>query len=124
VVISTMDRSDDGAAGITNTPPPDPFTLTTERVGPQAQKWLEKASGPVLHGNATEQACARTFAAGRPNPQLELVQPVTVDGRRATMIGLRGASSRDIQVFVVTGCSDSGGVASPFYDTTVTLRNR
>jgi len=24
----------------------------------------------------------------------------------------------------VTGCSESGGVADPFYDTTVTLRNR
>ena len=124
VVISTMDRSDDGSAGFTNTPPPDPFTLTTERVGPQAQKWLEKASGPVLHGNEIEQACARTFAATRPDPQLELVQPVTVDGKRATMIGLRGASPKDVQIFVVTGCSDSGGVASPFYDTTVTLRNR
>jgi hypothetical protein len=125
VVISTMDRSNEGAAGITTTPLPDAvYTLTTQQVGPQAQKWLEKATGPVLHGDAGELGCARNFATSQSNPQLQLVQPVKVDGKRATLIGLQGLSARDIQVFVVTGCSESGGVATPFYDTSVTLRNR
>jgi hypothetical protein len=78
----------------------------------------------VLHGDAGELDCARNFATGQPNPQLELVQPVKVDGKRATLIGVQGATSRDIEVFVVTGCSESGGLASPLYDTSVTLRNR
>jgi hypothetical protein len=125
VVISTMDHGNEGAAGINPTILPNAVpTLTTEQVGPQAQRWLENSSSPVLHGDDDEIACARTFAASRQNPQLRLVQPAKVDGKRATMIGLQGATLRDIQIFVVTGCSDSGGVASPFYDTTVTLRNR
>jgi hypothetical protein len=125
VVISTMDHGSEGAAGINPTILPNAVpTLTTQQVGPQAQRWLESANGSVLHGDAAEIDCAKSFAAGRANPQLQLVQPAKVDGKRATMIGLQGATPRDIQVFVVTGCSDSGGVASPFYDTTVTLRNR
>jgi hypothetical protein len=40
------------------------------------------------------------------------------------VIGLPGGSASDVKVFVVTGCSGSGGPATPFYDTTVTLRNR
>ncbi|TDU89886.1 hypothetical protein EV138_3466 [Kribbella voronezhensis] len=125
VMISTMDRSNEGAAGINTSPLPDAVpTLTTDQVGPQTQRWLEKANSPVLHGSADEIGCAKSFASSRPNTQLRLVQPATVDGKRATMIGLQGATARDIEIFVVTGCSGSGGVASPFYDTTVTLRNR
>jgi hypothetical protein len=98
--------------------------MSTSDIGPQAQHWLENTKDPVLHGSATELACARVFASGRPNPQLRLVQPAKVDGKRAVLIGVQGGSTRDIQVFAVTGCSDPGGVPSPFYDTTVTLRNR
>lgn len=125
VVISTMDRSNEGAAGINTSPPADAVpALTTEQVGPQAQHWLEKANGPVLHGDPAEINCAKSFAVGRSDPPLLLVQPTKVDGKRATMIGLQGDTSRDVRVFVVTGCSDTGGISSPFYDTTVTLRNR
>jgi hypothetical protein len=125
VVFATKDDAPGGAARInpTNLPTGVP-ALTTKDVGPQAQHWLESSTAPLLHGSDSEIACARTFAAGRPNPQLRLVQPAKVDGRRATVIGLQGGSSRDIELFVVTGCSESGGVANPFYDTTVTLRNR
>lgn len=123
VVVSTADHSNEGAAGISPTAGTDVVTLTTQQVGPQAQRWLESTNDPVLHGTADELNCARIFASGRPNPQLRLVQPAKVDGRRATVIGLQGGSPRDIQLFVVTGCS-SGGVANPFYDTNITLRNR
>lgn len=122
VVVSTADHSNEGAAGISPTAPVP--TLTTQQVGPEAQRWLESSNDPVLHGAADEISCARIFASGRPNPQLRLVQPAKVDGRRATVIGLQGGSPRDIQLFVVTGCSSPGGVANPFYDTNVTLRNR
>jgi hypothetical protein len=98
--------------------------LTTEKVGPSAQRWLENSNDPVIHGDADEVSCARIFASGRPNPQLQLVQPAKVNGKLVTVIGLESGSPRDIEVFVVTGCSSSGGVASPIYDTTVTLRNR
>lgn len=126
LVVSTADHSNDGAAGI-NSPTSGPSavpTLSTQQVGPEAQRWLESSNDPVLHGSPDEISCARIFAAGRPNPTVRLVQPAKVDGKRATVIGLQGGSPRDIQVFVVTGCSEPGGVASSFYDTTVTLRNR
>jgi hypothetical protein len=125
VVVSTKDHADEGAAGINPTVVPTGVpTLSTDDIGPQAQRWLENTADPVLHGSGSEISCARVFASGRPNPQLRLVQPAKVNGRRATVIGLQGGSPRDIQLFVVTGCSEPGGVASPFYDTTVTLRNR
>lgn len=125
VVISTMDRNNEPSAGIGTSAPPNAVpTLTTQEVGPQAQGWLEKASGPVLHGIPAEIDCAKAFASSRSDPPLLLVQPAKVDGKRATMIGLQGGTPRDVQVFVVTGCSDAGGTASPFYDTAVTLRNR
>jgi hypothetical protein len=78
----------------------------------------------VLNGDAAELNCARIFASGRPNPQLRLVQPAKVDGKRATVIGLQGGSPQDIQISVVTGCNTGGGVAAPFYDTSITLRSR
>ncbi|TWD80570.1 hypothetical protein FB561_1652 [Kribbella amoyensis] len=125
VVVATADHSNDGAAGITPTGVPSGVpTIGTEQVGPSAQRWLENSNGPVLHGSADEIDCAKTFAAGRPNPQLQLVQPAQVDGKRATVIGLQGGSPRDIQVFAVTGCSSGSKVATPFFDTTITLRNR
>lgn len=125
VVVSTADHSSEGAAGINPTVMPNAVpTLTPQQVGPQAQRWLENSNDPVLHGDADEINCARIFASGRPNPELRLVQPAKVDGKRATVIGLQGGSPRDIQLFVVTGCSTSGGVADSFYDTSVTLRNR
>jgi hypothetical protein len=126
VVIATKDQAADSQAGLggpTSLPTGVP-SMSTRDVGPDAQRWLESTNDPLLNGSAAEISCARVFASGRPNPQVRLVQPVKVDGRRATMIGLQGGSPRDIQVFVVTGCSEPGGVASPFYDTTVTLRNR
>jgi hypothetical protein len=125
VVISTRDHGNEGAAGISTTIQPGAVpTLSTEQVAPAAQRWLENSNDPVINGDAAEVGCARTFASGRPNPQLQLVQPARVDGRRATVVGLQDGSPRDIQVFVVTGCSSPGGVASPVYDTNVTLRNR
>lgn len=128
VVLSTADRSNDGAAGINPSGGPSAVpSLSTDEVGPAAQRWLEgteRTDDAVLHGSAAEIDCARQFAAGRPNSALRLVQPAEVDDRRATVIGVPGGSPRDIQVFVVTGCGAPGGVATPFYDTTVTLRNR
>ena len=125
VVITTKDQAGDNAANTNPTGLPSGVpTMSTSDIGPRAQHWLESSNEPVLHGSATELACARVFASGRPNPQLQLVQPAKVDGRSAVLIGLPGGSARDIQVFAVTGCSDPGGVASSFYDTTVTLRNR
>jgi hypothetical protein len=122
VVLATADHSTDGAAGIGS--PTSVPSITTEQVGPDAQRWLEGAKGPVLHGEAAEIDCARQFATTQPDSELRLVQPATVDGKRSTVIGLPGASAGDVKVFVVTGCSGSGGPATPFYDTTVTLRNR
>lgn len=125
VVIATKDQAGDNAANTNPTALPSGVpAMTTNDVGPQAQRWLENTNAPVLHGSATELACARKFASGRPNPQLQLVQPAKVDGKRAVLIGLQGGSPRDIQLFAVTGCSDPGGDANPIYETTVTLRNR
>ncbi|ONI67823.1 hypothetical protein BWI15_32615 [Kribbella sp. ALI-6-A] len=122
VVLATADHSTDGAAGIGS--PTSVPSITTEQVGPDAQRWLEGAKGPILHGEAAEIDCARQFATTQPDSELQLVQPATVDGKRSTVIGLPGGSAGDVKVFVVTGCSGSGGPATPFYDTTVTLRNR
>ncbi|MGC4936866.1 anti-sigma factor family protein [Kribbella sp. DT2] len=122
VVLATADHSTEGAAGIGN--PTSVPSMTTDQVGPDAQRWLDGSNGPVLHGEAEELACARQFASTQPNSELRLVQPVTVDGKRSTVIGLPGESAGEVRVFLVTGCSGSGGIATPFYDTTVTLRNR
>ena len=125
VVITTKDQASDNAADTNPTAPADRRADDEhERHRPEGPALAGEQHEPVLHGSATELACARVFAAGRPNPQLRLVQPAKVDGKRARSIGLQGGSARDIQVFAVTGCSDPGGVASSFYDTTVTLRNR
>jgi hypothetical protein len=125
VVLATKDDAGGGTANNNPTALPTGVpSLSTQDVGPKAQGWLESSKDPVLHGNDSEISCARSFASGRPNPVLRLVQPAKVDGKRATVIGLQGGSPRDIQLFVVTGCSESGGVAHSFYDTTVTLRNR
>jgi len=126
VVVATKDQAGEGTANTnpTQVPSGSVVTMTTQDVGPQSQGWLERSSDPILNGTPSENSCARTFASGRPNPQLRLVQPVKIDGRRATLIGVDGGSPRDVQVFAVTGCSDPGGVADPFYSTTVTLRNR
>ncbi|MEU4196639.1 zf-HC2 domain-containing protein [Kribbella sp. NPDC026611] len=124
IVVATRDQAGEGAASTTQTSPPaGVVTMSTKDIGPQAQQWLEHTPTPILNGSAAEISCARQFAAGRPNPSLRLVQPVKVDGTRATLIGVQGGSPRDIQLFAVTGCSDNG-VASSFYDTSVTLRNR
>jgi hypothetical protein len=125
VVISTADHSNEGAAGINPTVPIDSVpTLTIDQVGPNVQRWLENANGPLLHASQPEVECARNFAVGRSNPEVRLVQQAKVDGKRATVIGVQGGSQRDIQISVVTGCSSPGGVAAPFYETSVTLRNR
>jgi hypothetical protein len=125
VVFATKDQAGEGAASANQTSPPsDTISMTTSQISARAQRWLEHTPDPILHGSAAEQACARSFASGRPNPTVRLVQPARIDGRRATIIGLQGASPRDIQLFAVTGCSESGGTADAFYDTTVTLRNR
>jgi hypothetical protein len=126
VVFAIKDNAPGNTADTTPTTalPTGAPTLSTSDVGPDAQHWLENSGGTLLNGSADELACAKTFASGRPNPQLRLVQPAKVDDKRATVIGLQGGSTQDIQVFVVTGCSESGGVADPFYDITVTLRNR
>lgn len=125
VVFATRDQAGEGAASTTQTSPPSGVaTMNAKDIGPDAQGWLEHTPTPILNGTADEIACAKVFASGRPNPELRLVQPVKVDGKRATLIGLEAGSPRDIQLFAVTGCSEPGGVATPFYDTTVTLRNR
>lgn len=124
VVFATKDQAAESSAGIGPSVLPSGIpSLTTKDVGPDSQQWLESTNGPLLNGTATEQACARVFASGRPNPVVRLVQPAKVDGKRAVLIGLQGGSPRDIQIFAVTGCSE-GGSASPFYDTNITLRNR
>ncbi|MEV8377498.1 hypothetical protein AB0P21_32475 [Kribbella sp. NPDC056861] len=125
VVITTANHSNDGAAGINPTVPIDSVpTLGTDQVGPNVQRWLENANGPLLHAGPAEVECARKFAADRSNPDVRLVQQAIVDGKRATVIGLQGGSQRDIQISVVTGCSGSGDVGAPFFETSVTLRNR
>jgi len=125
VVFATKDRANEGAANTDqSSPPADAVMISTSDIASQTQMWLEHTPNAILHGSADEQACARTFASGRPNPNVRLVQPAKIDGKRATIIGLEGGSSREIQVFAVTGCNDPGGVASSFFDTTVTLRNR
>lgn len=124
VVLSTSNHGNEGAAGINPTLLPDSVPpLTTAEVGSTVQNWLEKSKEPIVHGSPAEIECAKNFAAGKPNSGIELVQPVTVDGKRATVIGLQGGTPREIQISVVTGCS-SGGLATPFYDTSVTLRSR
>lgn len=125
VVISTADQSKEGGAGIIPTVPIGSVpTLTSDQVGPNVQRWLENANGPVLHAGPAELECARSFAAGRSNPDVRLIQQAKVDGKRATVIGLQGGSQRDILITVVTGCSSAGGAAAPFYETSVTLRSR
>lgn len=125
VVVSTADHSSEGAAGITPTDMPTAVpTLTSEDVGPQVQRLLESSNDPVLRGSAGEIGCARTFAAGQPNPTLRLVQPAKVDDRRSTVIALQGGSPRDLRVFVVTGCSSPTATPAVSYTTNVTLRNR
>jgi hypothetical protein len=125
VALGTAGHGNEGAAGINPTVPIDSIpALSTDQVGPNVQRWLENANGPLLHATPTEVECARSFAAGRSNPDLRLVQQAKVDGKRATVIGVQGSSPSDIQITVVTGCNTAGGVATPVYETTVTLRNR
>lgn len=125
VVVSTADHGNDGAAGINPTVPIDSVpTLSTDQVGPNVQRWLENANGPLLHATPGEVDCARKFAISRSTPEVRLVQQAKVDGKRATVIGVQGGAQRDIEIAVVTGCSSSGGIATPFYETSVTLRNR
>ncbi|MEV6417983.1 hypothetical protein [Kribbella sp. NPDC051718] len=125
VALGTAGHGNEGAAGINPTVPIDSIpSLSTDQVGPNVQRWLENANGPLLHAAPTEVDCARSFAAGRSNPDLRLVQQAKVDGKRATVIGVQGSSPSDIQITVVTGCNNPGGVATPVYETTVTLRNR
>ncbi|WP_433012835.1 anti-sigma factor family protein [Kribbella sp. CA-294648] len=125
VVIATGDQGKEGVAGINPTVPTDSVpALTSDQVGPNVQRWLENANGPVLHAGQAEVDCARKFATDRSGGALRLVQQAKVDGKRATVIGLQGGSQRDIEVTVVTGCSGVAGVAAPFYETSVTLRKR
>jgi hypothetical protein len=125
VVIATKDQANEGAASTDqNSPPADAVTLATNDIGSSVKAWLEHTPNPIVHGSADEQACARSFASAQPNPNVRLVQPAKIDGKRATIIGLQGGAAGDIQVFAVTGCNEPGGVASSFYDTTVTLRSR
>jgi hypothetical protein len=125
VVIATKDQANDGAASADpNTPPADTVVVNTKDIGPSTKRWLDNTPNAILHGTTDEQSCARSFAAGRTNSNVRLVQPAKVDGKRATIIGLQGPQPHEIQVFAVTGCSVPGGVPSSFYETTVTLRNR
>lgn len=125
VVIATKDQANDGAASADqNSPPADAVAVSTKDVGPSTKRWLDNTPNSILHGSADEQSCARSFAAGRANSNVRLVQPAKIDGKRATIIGLQGAQPHQIQVFAVTGCSVAGGVPTSFFETTVTLRNR
>ena len=122
VVIITKDQAADSSAGIGPSVLPSGIpSLTTKDVGPDAQQWLESTNGPLLNGSdGGEGLCPGCFASGRPNPQVRLVQPAKVDGKRAVLIGLQGGSPRDIQIFAVTGCSD-GGAAIPVLRHNITL---
>ncbi len=126
VVMATKDRAGENAANTNPTAilPTGVVSLSTAQIVPQVQKWLENTDSALLNGSAAELSCARTFASTRPNPQLRLVQPAKVDGARATVVGLRGDSDRDIQVYVLTGCDSGGTTGTSIYQTTVTLRNR
>jgi hypothetical protein len=125
VALGTQGHGNEGAAGINPTVPIDSIpSLSTDQVGPNVQRWLENTNGPLLHATPTEVDCARSFAAGRSNSDLQLVQQAKVDGKRATLIGVQGSSPSDVQITVVTGCNTVGGVVTPLYETTVTLRNR
>lgn len=127
IVVSTADHTKEGGADINPTINPTALaTLATTQVGPAVQALLEGSRGAVLRGDATERSCALKFAEGTPNATVRLIQPAAVEGQRSTVIGLQNTSSRDVRVFVVTGCRQSGGDARPTvtYVTTVTLRNR
>lgn len=125
VVFATKDQANEGAAATdSNTPPADTVTMNSKDIGSAAKRWLDHTPKAILHGSNDEQSCARAFAADRSNSNVRLVQPAKVDGKRSTLIGLQGASPSDIHVFAVTGCSAPGGVATSFYETTVTLSNR
>ncbi len=125
VVIATKDQANEGAASADpNTPPADAVAVNTKDIGPSTQRWLDHTPNSILHGSADEQSCARSFAADQAISNVRLVQPAKVDGKRATIIGLQGAKPGEVQVFAVTGCSVPGGVATSFFETTVTLRNR
>ncbi|RZT14736.1 hypothetical protein EV649_5512 [Kribbella sp. VKM Ac-2569] len=123
VVIATKDQANDGAASADqNTPPADAVAVNTQDIGSSTKRWLDNTP-KILHGSTDEQSCARSFAAGRANSNVRLVQPAKIDGKRSTIIGLQGAKSHEIQVYAVTGCSVPGGVPNSFFETTVTLRN-
>ncbi|HEY3559104.1 MAG TPA: hypothetical protein VGL05_16655 [Kribbella sp.] len=125
VVFATKDQANEGAAATdSNTPPADTVTISSKDIGASTKRWLDHTPNAILHGPTDEQSCARAFAAGRSSSTVRLVQPAKVDGKRSTLIGLQGAQPSEIQVFAVTGCSVPGGVATSFYETTVTLRNR
>jgi hypothetical protein len=124
-VVSAADHSKEGAAGITPTDHPTVVaSLATTQVGPEVQELLEGVRGPLLRGDAAERSCAAGFAEGQPNTTLRLVQPARVDGERTTVIGLQGTSSREVRVFVVTGCASGDRGPAVKYATTVTLRHR
>lgn len=121
VVFATKDQANDGAAATDkNTPPAETVTISSSDIGKRTKQWLDNTPS-ILHGSAEERSCARSFAAGRSNSNVRLVQPAKVDGKRATLVGLQGARPSEIQVFAVTGCSVAGGVAHEFYNVTVTL---
>ncbi|WP_350279974.1 hypothetical protein [Kribbella sp. HUAS MG21] len=121
VVFATKDQANDGAAATDQkTPPTDTVTISSKDIGNRTKQWLDHTPA-ILHGSTEEQSCARSFAAGRSNSNVRLVQPAKVDGKRATLIGLQGARPSEIQVFAVTGCSVAGGVGNEFYHVTITL---
>jgi hypothetical protein len=134
IVISTANQREGSSAGIQE--PSDSTssgqqtaalpTLTTGQVADEARRLVDGTSGAVLVAGPGEQACAADFASRQPNRTLRLVQPARVEGQRSTVIGLQAGSSREMSVFVVTGCDARGATgadANVVYVTSVTLRN-
>jgi hypothetical protein len=133
IVISTANQREGSSAGIQPTESTSSGqqtaavpTLTTGQVADEARRLVDGTSDPVLAAGPGEQACAADFASRQPNRMLRLVQPARVENQRSTVIGLQAGSSREMSVFVVTGCDAqgaTGGDANVVYVTSVTLRN-
>jgi hypothetical protein len=134
VLISVSGESGGNTAGIQPSDRPSGSSqvstlpsLTTSEVGVEVQRLLEGSTGAIVVASAREAQCATQFATRQPNRTLQLVQAAMVEGRRSTVIAMQSGSSRDVRVYVVTGCDARGAVgtdASVAYVTTVTLRSR
>jgi hypothetical protein len=133
IVVSTANQHEGSSAGLQEPSDSTPGqtspipTLTTAQIAGEVQRLVQGSTGAVIGGSAAERSCAADFASRQPNQRaLRLVMPAQVEGRRSTVIGLQADASRDLRVFVVTGCDSRGATGSDanvVYVTSVTLRN-